>query len=469
MCREIQPWLMTARAVADLPEDIRDHVDKCGNCRRLLKLLKHVDKTIATLTIPPGRSGAVALLEERLGRVERDRSPIVNDRDGIQRRQVRRILLIGAAASLLVGLGWVLGRSTHALPQNVASPSAQMANREVKGTASASDKTLVARLLEHDVRLSQTVEPAEQVEILVRMADDLSDEALRGVRHGALNDVPLLVSLYGEVIRQGLLPKAASLPVDRKAAVLPDVIKRLQATEAHARVLERDALPIVVDRVRSIEATASEAQHALQTGRQFDQKALAQLPPNETPLLAMLVRQGLRLTATDDAFQRADLCADLAQPLAQNLVLVSVTGDDQSVAEIGQGLDELMSRGVADNLERVEGAAVSDRQRDEVKQVRERAAQVTSALESNFSRAPATAKPGLQRAMEASQNGRDRAAQGGKGKGKSGQTGPPRLRKDGNDPDSAPGKGNGFPGKGKGATPPGLQKKGSKDDSESKH
>lgn len=463
----MQTWLLTARAMEDLPDDIRDHIKKCDSCRRQLQLLKQVDATVATLAFPPGRAGAIARLEERLDGVRRDGPTITSDCFARRLHATRRILLPVSAAALLIGLGWILGYFTPSLPKNIPALGSQIAFPGNKRTPTVSEKTLLIRLVEHDVRLSETDEPADQVETLVRMADDISGEALRCVQRGSFDEVSLLANLYELVVRQGVLPKWASLPDDRKAAMLPGVVQQFRTTEADAKVLERDALPIVGDRFRSIGATAREAQDILQTGRQLDPKALLPLPVNEASLLAVLVHQGLRLIATDDPLQRAELCADLSQPLAEKLILLSAAGDDQLTTEIGLRLDELMGRGVADNLERVASAADAEKRRDGVNQVRQRAAQVTSALESNLSRAPLTAKPGLERALEASQNGRLRAVQAGKGKDKSGKSGPPWLRKDENNPDRTPAKGNGPPGKAKGATPPGLQKK-SSHDSESK-
>ena len=78
-------------------------------------------------------------------------------------------------------------------------------------------------------------------------------------------------------------------------------------------------------------------------------------------------------------------------------------------------MHELLEGGVADNLEREAARGPAPDRLAEAERVRQRAAQATDVLERNLSRAPAAARPGLERALGASARGRDRVLKGGKG------------------------------------------------------
>src|SRR5690349_20582493 len=93
-------------------------------------------------------------------------------------------------------------------------------------------------------------------------------------------------------------------------------------------------------------------------------------------------------------------------------------GEAQRAAALGQCLSEMADRGVAANLNRVD---VDDADTDglaELERVRQRAGGASASLQSNWQRAPSSARKGLEQAMEASRGSLERAAHAGKGKGK---------------------------------------------------
>jgi hypothetical protein len=143
------------------------------------------------------------------------------------------------------------------------------------------------------------------------------------------------------------------------------------------------------------------------------------------------------------------------------VVMVSARGDADEASALGASLGRLLHGAVAENLGRAESAGLDETGRAKADEIRRRADQASNVLQRNLSRAPPAARAGLQRAIEASQHGHQRAEQGGKGKGhKQGNTGPPWGREEGAVK-------HGHPGKGKGALPPGLQRKRAKDRAES--
>src|SRR5439155_21150184 len=77
--------------------------------------------------------------------------------------------------------------------------------------------------INRDVHLAQASGPVEQLDALVHLADDLRGEALRRVRAGTPDELPLLASLYDQVVRRGVVGKAAALPVEQKPTVVPKI------------------------------------------------------------------------------------------------------------------------------------------------------------------------------------------------------------------------------------------------------
>ncbi len=182
------------------------------------------------------------------------------------------------------------------------------------------------------------------------------------------------------------------------------------------------------------------------------------LPPvnGGQPLLAALVSGGLRLAEESDPLRRAEVSSALAGLLAQAIVLLSARGDAEQADELGTAMGELLYVGVTSNLDRVAATAPPGARAAEAEQVRRRAAQAQAVLEQNLEQATGPARAGLQRALQASRHGAERAAQGGPGKGKS--KGPPWLR---DNPEEEP-KGKGRPPHGKPPDTPGKGKKNGK-------
>jgi hypothetical protein len=299
----------------------------------------------------------------------------------------------------------------------------------------------VPRTAGQDVRLAHALTPAEQIDTLMEMADDLRGEAVRladprSGAPGSADELALLAELYGQVVRRGIGGRARVLPREARLALVPSLVQRLQRTEKDLTVLSENLLPARAHYLQPISRSAQEVAVQLRE----EPKA----PPGHPeainwtgarPLLATLVLAGLRLAEEPDPLRRAEVASDLAQQLALTVALVSAEDDSQQVAELGSTLGHLMEQGVAGNLDRAEEADPKGSRRAEAEQVRQRAAQATATLERNLAHAPPAARAGLQRALEASEQAWNRKDNGkAKGKGASGAPGhapfiPPGLRK----------------------------------------
>src|SRR5437763_12897827 len=107
-CQHVHPWLFTVKARTALPDAVREHLDHCPNCRQQWQHLERLDDRFCRMTVPPPNPAVKEQLWLRLDQTPRPakRSPLP------KRRLARFVLGWAAAASLLIGLGWVLGRQT---------------------------------------------------------------------------------------------------------------------------------------------------------------------------------------------------------------------------------------------------------------------------------------------------------------------------------------------------------------------
>lgn len=149
-------------------------------------------------------------------------------------------------------------------------------------------------------------------------------------------------------------------------------------------------------------------------------------------LLGTLVLQALPLAEEDDPLRRADHCNAVAEQLVQGILLASSDGDTTRAEQLGGLLGEVLDRGIAPNLERIDLQDADPPRLADAERVEQRSGQAVEVLQRNLEKAPPAAQPGLQKALEAV------------GKEK---------------PPGHPGKGKGKKDKAPKALPPGLQKK----------
>lgn len=461
-CREIQPWLLSSRAMGPLPVTVQRHLDECSRCRRMRTLLTRLDEQVCQLPLPPANPMVKAQLWERI-----DALPVASVATPSRSFRTRllpfgRMLAAATAASILIGLGWFLGRqTTSSRPAAMEQLAGQPSDKDKIVTARSREAAVVVRVVKHDVRLAEAMSVEEQLDTLNLLAGDLKDEAFRLVQQGSPGETPMVVRLYEQVLRNGLVRRAVSLPEDKKAAIVGDIVRKLRSTDEEVRLLARNSLPVVAGMLKPIGNAARESSNLLEAGRSAEEIIFPETSlGSSTPLLVSLVLQGLKLADENDPLRRADLCSELALFLAPNVVLLSARGDEQLAGEMGACLGELLDRGVEKNLGRAESADAKGSRLEESQAVRGRSEQAVVILEQNLSSASPEARAGIERAVEASNSKHDRTKKAGKGKGKPEHSGTPSSRGDKNETGDSP--------SGKSFVPPGLQKEKEKEDKKKK-
>jgi len=416
-CRDAQPWLLASRPDESLPLPIDRHLRTCDTCRTLWLRLASVHK-LATpadhrCVTPASLLKRIADTAQVVPATELP-MPVVSRQRAYPRRlpAVHRLLMAVCVMAGMVSLFLIIGRwsnSTIAPPTPaIARQPKQAGYREVPNSVS-----LLVRVAGRGSKLAEQSSPAARAETFSEISDELRAECFRLARGGQLDELTRLTRLHDRVLRDGILPQALQCKGPDRDAVNVSLAAHFSRAERQVADSEKQSLPTVAERLRPLAISARLAARLLREQR-LDRSGVA---PAAGTLIDELITQSLRLSDEQSPLNRAAASADMADVLAQVTVMLSVSGSEADTTRLGEYLETVMTHGVADNLDRVEEEDAAGTHRDEIVTIRRKAEGVGTVLERNLSKAPPAAQFGLQRAWDASQQGRQRAAFGGKGKG----------------------------------------------------
>lgn len=299
---------------------------------------------------------------------------------------------------------------------------------------------LVTRCLQPCLRLAGVTRPAERLATLGSLADDLHQETLRAVKASRWEPTPVLGELYGRVLREGIIDLARAAPPASRRELLTPLLAQLDSAKddasraapdkptAVAKVLQamartsgdvRDQLSTLMNTKTTGPAPASTSDRIPLLVSLFCSQDTATKTP-EAPysppsaaqlvLIHTLVGYNLLLAKEDDPLIKADYCSDVAEHFVDAILQASRAGHADSVARLGKQLGAVMEEGVARNLGRVQLAGANDSQLEEMDQIGQRAAQAFTTLKQTLNDVPEQARTGLQKAIDAPSQGRERAA-----------------------------------------------------------
>ena len=408
ICPDAVPWLLAVPSDGDLPDAISAHLSGCAVCRALRTRLGLIDEGVRSAC--PPRPEVLARLEAMLDAVPRRRPA------EIARPSLRRWAALATAALVVCTVGWFAGRSA---PRR-ASP-ADEALRPGTPIPPARIEPLFVRIAGPGVKLVHLSDAAERIAALSAMADAIRAEVLRFAAVGPTEDIPRLARIHELLLRRGVVRRALALPIADRKAIAEPLVRSLRTDEE--KLVESAArMPdAVAALVRPLADTLGAAVSDLETGRESPP---ATDDPSPTPLEAF-VGLAVRLAETDGPLRRADLSLAMAHTLAAATVLVTVDADDDAIGKMGGYMDVVLDRGVDENLMRAEAEDPEGKLREPIAGIREKASQPVGILERNLAKIPPQAQKGLERAIEASKAGTDRAGKARKGNG------PPWMRPDG--------------------------------------
>lgn len=429
-CHAAKTWLLAAKRSDRLPPRIVRHLVECPPCRKLRIDLLQTEELTARFLMIPDNPSARAALERKLDGESRDQSPhptaAVPRRSSMPRRFSRASLWTVAvsAAMLILCLGWLIGRYSATTSLSVSEVRVRKVPENNRPWPPEEKTTpILVRVASLASRMVSDRDPSARLDVLESLADELRSEGLRLAARGQVSDLARLTALHDRVLRSGLAPQVQRLadPKDRDAAVAR-LSRKMDRIVEEVTIRERSLPPSVAERLKPF-VTAARA-----TSQNLAAAKMPDIPPGPEPAnpppLDGLVTLVVKLAHEDAPLPRAEASADLGKVLAQATVLLTVSGDTEFSSQMGEYLDTVMANGVADNLDSVEAEDMKGNLKQEVAKVRERAGEVGIVLQRDLEKAPPAAQQGLQQAIEASRDGQERAAKGGKGKG------PPWNRKD---------------------------------------
>jgi hypothetical protein len=278
--------------------DVAGHLAECLACRDWQHQLTHIEDNVRRLPVPA--SSPDAFVNKLLGGAPMSASPSgVPNGDAnnpgashpgaaapallpfpapeapvpstaVPWAPKRRWLIIGgsvAAAGVLIAAGILLGnlvsgalRPQDNVAQNNDRPLADNAKAPEKPGPDGKDpgprKTLVDVLMASNLELAEAETPRDRVEELAKIARALHGQTAKLVRAGATKEMERLAALYARVIREGVVPRAKSLPAKERQAALENIAGELARVGQEAEDMARTANPATVEPLRAISAAA---------------------------------------------------------------------------------------------------------------------------------------------------------------------------------------------------------------------
>jgi hypothetical protein len=269
-CEKYQRRLLEALDPEEPPAEFAAHLTDCPACRAWQRRLSCIERHVPLLPVPESEGKARFLLRA------------LNDPDLLTPRPVlaarrplpmRRIALglggVAAAVAVLVGgaeLASLIFRSpenqSQAIQAKGALEKSKLSTGHTQGTSPTTAPmpaaTLVARLMDCNVRLAQADTLRQRVEMLADMADVLRDEAKTLGNAAAPEALETVAVMYGKVVRDGIVPRARALPNTERREVLNPIAARLALVENDVEAVARNAGPTTAERLRRVSIVARE-------------------------------------------------------------------------------------------------------------------------------------------------------------------------------------------------------------------
>jgi hypothetical protein len=451
-CPKCQQRLLAAEKPEFPSLDVQAHLAECQACRDFQRQLVFIEGNVARVPVPASNGKEQLLrsiLQQPVARTPVPRAaavgrPLEAAAGGAPggphagwwaRRESRTALAVGVAASVLIACGiWVGNWLLNAVPESGREQAPQQVksteNKTPAAKSSAGPKTiqdpfkkddsklpafvdgptLMAKLVDCDLKLAAPESKRERVEALVEMAEALRHETqllAKAKSTGPGDAVKMLAKLYQKVVNDGVLPHAQDLPVEERDEMLKSLAERLAKAERDGQKLAKQvAAPALEQRAQQLE--------------------------RDQEMIQTLVKGGLDLAGEEDALRRADYCNLIASGLAKEIKKAVAKKDAVQAALYGRHMQDMLVQGVAVNLTTAREALLPNSPGHEaIAKVGEKVADVAKSVEVEVERAadPENMQPALQaiadgkKQVDLAIKGKDKGKGKGKGKGQSSKKG----------------------------------------------
>lgn len=421
-CREAKFWLYSFRPSVSWPADVVTHLQECPACRQLQKQLKEIEAGMQKLAPGDGNPDAKEQLLERIAKTPQ--TPVA--RPARPMPWLRIAAYVSGAAALLL-LGWLLGRLDSRSPEPVEKIKTVEVVREKEKLVeilrdklvpvpTSADREFIAQLVKRNAKLVQASRVRDRLELLLDMADDCRRQALTLIEHGPRDHLPMTVELYTQVLRDGVLAQIAQVPNDERGALQASILTRLNRMSEpiplpdHASTAIREQQEVLAKAARETAVLA-------QVGAALPSKPRV-VRVDGVPPSAALVQFAIAYCAEADSVVKADLCSACVKRLMPYMMLQLAEESAPARAELGQGFGEMIQFGVYTPLESATAKGPPQAVAKETQRIFQSTTDAVTEMEKHLQNAPAIARPGFEKALEATKKGWEKHRSKGKGKGK---------------------------------------------------
>jgi hypothetical protein len=386
-CDQIRPTLLECRKLDELEPKTREHIYSCEICKIFFDQLISIDqKVLAGL-----RKNTGSIPKNFFERLKRTPQEIILPNfpfcDSPTNADFRwRWITLSTILALLVGIGigWT------AKPR-LKSPEPVILPEPITPFLISVARYVTA------VSQGDTWERHRAYAALNR---ELQLESARSIYLGAFDQSLILGYWYMRVWREGSLPLLQKLPLHQQEQAKKMLRQEWQQGRVELLNIRKQS-PQQQEAIATILNILAEAEKSLDGSNQFRKyPELEATTPTE-----QLIKSSLALSQTDDPLNQAVASKELAKVMAQIIVLMSDFEQHQQAAELGEYFNQVLTNGVASNLEKADKQSPN---RKELNEVREESLRTVQLLESNLGKGNGTLQKGLQRAIEVSQQGRGR-------------------------------------------------------------
>lgn len=279
-CELARNRILAVEEPADLPEELAEHLNGCESCRAWARLFAQVDQVLNQLPVPASAGVGKTVVLERIRAAKPAVVMSASTKSSANHKPLqakpmpldleadlpKKKFKAGAfaakywpagviAATLLVGvIAWISLRG-----QKPQQPNQQPSD------------PLLESVVQLNVELAKTQSPAERVDVLTRLADELNQEMREIARADSTGEsMQALELMYRKVVLQGLIAQAKLVERSKREAVLRPVADRLamavqsanqSAAESpeHSAVRLRNAADIARDGASEIHKLIKEA------------------------------------------------------------------------------------------------------------------------------------------------------------------------------------------------------------------
>jgi hypothetical protein len=457
-CRGCYSWLLRAERLDAGPADVRAHLDGCPACRRRFDELHDLDGRVMALAATPESSRRDRFLSEFLegsvgvtapsARPQPAWLPAAYPRPA-ERGRMRtgtgkawRALPALAAALLLAAL--LMATATK--PEEAGTPAPQHPHAvQLPGPANTSvekpppapapittrqdapnpppsvvEKTplppveghaFLTRVTDGFLELTRGAAPTARTRIFANMLADLHAEVGRSLEVPGHASLPTLSRLFGQVSRQGVLLSWQRLsPAERarEGAKLAADLLSLQVQVAewheHAAPAAQPALGEIVQACNELRTRLSNGP-ATQPG--YGAAWETSPPSGHTDLADLVIRYALLTAHEEELLVRVEHAVEVAEGFVRTIL--HGASEPHDAAQLGRLLGIVMQRGVAVPLESFRPSGPDDPRLDVFDHIAQRVLESLQALERGLMEVPQAARAGIQKALDASKEGRERS------------------------------------------------------------